>query len=420
MPLPSAFSGAVPPGIAAPAAFPHGGQQPFAVNTVPAMASLRDNFYVSDLSALWGGSTGTVTISGGQCAIKADTAYDSALVSGTGYNLSGSYMFARITPYQATDAQTFLSAQINAGNNNNCAQIYYSGNSMNAQVIQGGVTNYLGFITYSALAHAWWRIREQSGMFYFGLSPDGITWTEPWSAAHTIPAGSLTVEVNAGDFGSDPVGTTYVASFNIPGTPPNAVTGTAVVKGRRGRRGGSSGSPAPLLHITHIPEAGGGALVAGRRGRHGTSKGSPQPLVRVQRFPASAGASVAGRKGRRGGSAGSPEVIPSVTSVPSLEYVGPYPVTYLQYLGPGGTLSVTPGETVAMTQASGWPYAVPIPPHGSTWLVNGMLYRIAGGPRKERVPESGFSIHDAYCGLCLRTHWEAECPPPPPPRRKRD
>lgn len=54
------------------------------------------------------------------------------------------------------------------------------------------------------------------------------------------------------------------------------------------------------------------------------------------------------------------------------QYIGGVPVSYLQYLAAGGSLTVTPGQTVvAMEEASGWPYDLPVPPADGRWLVLG-------------------------------------------------
>jgi hypothetical protein len=52
------------------------------------------------------------------------------------------------------------------------------------------------------------------------------------------------------------------------------------------------------------------------------------------------------------------------------EYTGLTAGLYLQYLGPGGTLSVTPGQEIRqdlITVASGWPYPLPVPPGDGRW-----------------------------------------------------
>lgn len=58
------------------------------------------------------------------------------------------------------------------------------------------------------------------------------------------------------------------------------------------------------------------------------------------------------------------------------QYIGLVPVTYLQYLGPAGTLSPVPGaayQTGEIVPASGWPHLSAVPPQDGRWLLNGAL-----------------------------------------------
>lgn len=96
------------------------------------------------------------------------------------------------------------------------------------------------------------------------------------------------------------------------------------------------------------------------------------------------------------------------------QFTGPFAVSYLQYYDPAAfkTLSPSPGQGFnAITLVSGLPPAyatLSIPPHGGWWAVNGQIYFLPA-PRRERIPGSGFSIHDEWCPKCYRRHWEAGC-----------
>ena len=53
-------------------------------------------------------------------------------------------------------------------------------------------------------------------------------------------------------------------------------------------------------------------------------------------------------------------------------YTGPVPLTYLQYLDSAGTLTAVPGmAVVAMGEASGWTYDLPVPPPDGRWVTIG-------------------------------------------------
>lgn len=88
--------------------------------------------------------------------------------------------------------------------------------------------------------------------------------------------------------------------------------------------------------------------------------------------------------------------------VSTFQYMAPYPVIYLQYLGPPGAFTPFPGETVtSFTGASN--LVVPIPPTDGRWWNGTGTFQ----PRflKERdIPRSGWSIHDELCHHCLKRH----------------
>ena len=190
----------------------------------PKAATLQDSFATDDLATLWGSSYGTVGVSGGRCSIQTDTSYSSGLGSSIHYDVTGSQVLARVTPYQVSSGQCGLQIDDDAGNK---AYVQYSGGSVNAQLVQGGTTTESSSVAYDPTAHAWWRIREQSGTLFFETAPDGLTWTLLWSTAYTtLTATAAYIGVFAGNYGSDPTGTTYVTDVNIvpsPAAPPSMI-----------------------------------------------------------------------------------------------------------------------------------------------------------------------------------------------------
>ena len=54
------------------------------------------------------------------------------------------------------------------------------------------------------------------------------------------------------------------------------------------------------------------------------------------------------------------------------QYIGPVPLTYLQYMDPEGVLAVIPGEGFTeLGPASGFPYSLPSPPPDGRWVIVG-------------------------------------------------
>lgn len=184
----------------------------------PKAAAQVDTFNTNDLATAWANTFGTVAVSAGRCSIQTDTSYSSALVSSSPFDLTGSYIFARLFPYQATSSQAWLQA---SADNNNKAILQYSAGQVLAVIVQSGVsTQAPSPPTYDPVAHAWMRIRESTGTVFFDTSPDGITWNNLWSyAGYGIQLTAASLQVVCGDFGSDATGTSFVTDFNAQPVP---------------------------------------------------------------------------------------------------------------------------------------------------------------------------------------------------------
>jgi hypothetical protein len=192
------------------------------------VATLADAFASNDLSTVWSASIGTVTWSAGQVAIKCDTSYDSQLEAASTYDLTSSAVYIKVAPYIAPYAATNLLLGVSYGNN---LIFGYAGGSLQVNSNISGSQTTLFSMTYSATAHAWWRIRESGGTTYFDTSPDGATWTNQYSCADYVfgfPLTQMNVSVQCGDYGSDPAGTSYVYYVNEIGNVSETVTATAL------------------------------------------------------------------------------------------------------------------------------------------------------------------------------------------------
>lgn len=196
---------------------------------------LRDTFVTNDLATVWGGTYGTVTVSGSKCNVQCDTSYSSGVGSTSYYDIRGAYVYAQMFPYIAASAETGLQLYNDQGN---LAVIAYSGGDMIATLAENGVTTSAAPVAYSATNHAWWQITESAGTLYFQTAPDGVTWTTLWSTAYTFDASAMDISVYTGDYGSDPTGTSSFTNVNTTGSTtatgsvalaPLAVAGTAAV-----------------------------------------------------------------------------------------------------------------------------------------------------------------------------------------------
>jgi hypothetical protein len=97
---------------------------------------------------------------------------------------------------------------------------------------------------------------------------------------------------------------------------------------------------------------------------------------------------------------------PAVSGLTIFVYMAPYTVYYMAYVNPPGMFSGFPGETVtSFTGASN--LNVPAPPTDGRWSVNGVFIP-RGMTAPERIPRSGWSVHDELCPQCLTRHRD-EC-----------
>lgn len=92
--------------------------------------------------------------------------------------LNGSYFYARITPSNASTTHS-TGMYLRGFEQYDRIEMEVRGGGLTAKTYvnsTGTTTNY-SFGSYSASAHAYWRIRQTSGTLYFETSPNATTWT---------------------------------------------------------------------------------------------------------------------------------------------------------------------------------------------------------------------------------------------------
>lgn len=198
----------------------------------PVMGSIGDSFSSSStLETLWYFSTNNdspVTVSGGRAVIPCDTNGE-LLQTGTIYNLTSSYIYAKVTPAAGSGCDSGLelndgSSAPSGGAYNSITWDYTVGSPLSALLTQAGVDTTVGTLTYSATNHAWLRIRESSGTIFWDTSADGMSWTNRFSHSHSIDVTGLYVIFYA-----------YAAAITTDFTYVTAVNG--------GSAGSSAGGP---------------------------------------------------------------------------------------------------------------------------------------------------------------------------------
>lgn len=180
--------------------------------------TLQDTFSSTLDTGKWDGSYGGVDTSAGQARVPVTTGYP-ALATTTTYDITNSYIFAKITtPTQPGNGTKEFYFEFNVDSNNRF-MMFQSGSSDVIMRRRQAGTNSQTTLTYNAVTHAYWRLREASGTLYWDTSPDGITWTNRRSIAHSMTLTAGTVNVSAGYYGTESADYAYIDNVNtVPST----------------------------------------------------------------------------------------------------------------------------------------------------------------------------------------------------------
>jgi hypothetical protein len=205
--------------------------------SIPPMESLRDDFSSNTLLTQWGTSSvntdfGTVSISGGQANLPCDAVGGEALSSSSVYSLYSSSMYAQVTVSAGVSSTTGFQATNLSGSpwpglnsqpaQTNGASVTWEYSQatghLTAILSQGTTDTTVGFITYSAVTHAWLRIREAGGLLFWETSTNGLSWTTQFSHSYTINLGRLFATVYTIANSGDETHVAHVDNFNTGGT----------------------------------------------------------------------------------------------------------------------------------------------------------------------------------------------------------
>jgi hypothetical protein len=190
----------------------------------PKIETLTDDFATQD-NVKWAFGAATWESGGQRVAIPVTALYPS-LPSKAWYDLTGSSIFAKVTPAIGATRETYLQL-LDVGASARQYAMYVSGdtgNNLQCRKTVGGVHTVAASIPYDPVNHAWWRIRENTGApngnILFEHSPDGTTWT-PFGTATVFEFQVDNVEVHfiSGYYGTETAATTYIDNVNIPGVP---------------------------------------------------------------------------------------------------------------------------------------------------------------------------------------------------------
>ncbi|MEE1838081.1 hypothetical protein [Streptomyces sp. SP17KL33] len=137
------------------------------------------------------------------------------------YDATDSYLYARITPAPVGNGTTQTIMRFGVDTANRVTYYVDGGGILTARVTNAGVNTNVIIGTYDPYAHAWWRLRESGGNILFDTAPDGWTWTNRASIAHTWSTTNVFAAFLCGFFGSESAGMSgYVDHVNTTHSPP--------------------------------------------------------------------------------------------------------------------------------------------------------------------------------------------------------
>lgn len=142
---------------------------------------LQDDFEDADLdSQLWGinTSSGSVTQANGSLSLTLSTSssYGNAYITTRHFHdMRGSSAAVEVSS-AALVAPAWALFKIHRSDGNE-VRFFVRGTSLTAEYQLNGATAQLATLTYDPTAHRWWRIREDTGIVYWEVSPDATTWT---------------------------------------------------------------------------------------------------------------------------------------------------------------------------------------------------------------------------------------------------
>lgn len=199
-----------------------------------ATSALVDSFKATSINAvLWsqftsGSATMSYTATGAIVNFPASStaSTDGDITSQTSYDLTGSYAFAEIITVPS--AATLADASFTLMNGNNRLQWQYEAGTLYAQKIVAGVQTNIFSVAFNASTHAFWRIREASGITYWDTGSGtvgNVTWTNRFSVANPIAVTALSTNISGICFRAESnPGTFSWRNFNVLYTNINAST----------------------------------------------------------------------------------------------------------------------------------------------------------------------------------------------------
>ena len=156
---------------------------------MPSLSTLIDNFNDNVIAPDWGNAYGGVTESGGKAHVPCVAGSYAGYQTSYTWTMAGASFYVKVvtTPAASTATEAYCAVMVNAPGINEAEGPlfgYRAGFTINAVTGMLRMQSDVGYfdagaveITYSAVTHAFLRLREDGTNVYWDTSPDGTTWT---------------------------------------------------------------------------------------------------------------------------------------------------------------------------------------------------------------------------------------------------
>ncbi|MFK4100814.1 LamG-like jellyroll fold domain-containing protein [Streptomyces sp. NPDC019531] len=191
------------------------GAQPYALEL------LGDDFDDNRLdTSLWLNSYGGVSEVGGRARVPATVNGFAAYQSARVWRLWGTSFCVKVVALPQVNGSSSATATLMINSGTSGTRIGFSYNPVTGQLRLVSEVAFFDaaatVLTYSAIDHAWWRVREASGTVYWETSGDGFSWTVRRSLARPAWVGvdQVTAELGASRSNN---GSSDYAEFDLAG-----------------------------------------------------------------------------------------------------------------------------------------------------------------------------------------------------------
>lgn len=252
------------------------------------VSTLTDTFSTSTIdSTKWtvtGTGTSASSVVSGVLTIPTTTQYPN-VVSKALYTLTGSSLYAKVTPPAGTTgAEQFYFSMADAADNNDISMYVFGVGQIGFSVKLGGTTLFDQAMPIYPASAPWWRIREASNVLYADTSTDGTTWTNRLSYAYTGTLPVMQAGFVSGNYSSDtPANPGRIDNVNTTGA--TVITGTlALTIAATSGRSGTARITVPVARTTSAA-----ATLTGSPTARGSMALSASGAVSLQGAPSIAG-----------------------------------------------------------------------------------------------------------------------------------